>query len=820
MRPIKLFYLLVILSLVLTACSFNGGPASVNERVEEPTPMPESMVTFRLTIPEPLPAGESVNLVVLDELTGLPFNQQHYPMQLEDNQHLVLIRPFPVDGVIKYRYDRQGTYSAQEYGPDARPVRYRMLVVDGPELVEDIVSRWVDTPFAGSGGRITGQVVDSANQQPLAGILIAAGGMQTITTADGSFRLEGLPAGVHNLVAYAMDGSYRPFQQGATVSASAETPTMIVMQSRPRVNLVFTVSVPEETPPGSTLRFAGNFRQFGNTFSNQMGEISVVAALAPALTRLPDGRYTITLELPVGAELIYRYTLGDGLWNAEHTSSGEYRQRRIIVPEQNELVEDVVTTWRYGRPDPVNFYVVVPENSPPNEHVSIQFNPGYGWTEPIPMWSLGNNAWTFTLFSPLVGLSAIDYRYCRDVQCGSADEAGAQGILAKGRTITLINGVQNITDQVDTWAWWNGVPRKAVVPSVDIPVRSPDFVTGVAFQAEGYHSSWDPLIPAAVQEAAVLNSNWIFYTPTWTSTQVSPSVFEAVPGFDPDAQSISSIASQARNLGIQTAFFPAIRFTGPPDEWWLRAPRDFSWWVSFFEAYRRFILNFADMAAKNGAISLVIGGEWLEPALPNGRLADGSSSGVPQDAEQRWRNLIAEIRSRYGGLVLWALNYPEEIQTPPAFLDQVDGLYVLWSAQLVDSEEYSNDSLTDAAGKQLDEFILPLNQDLAKPVILAVGYPSASGAVSGCVVVQEGTCASFSDLSRPKPDLPGVVLDLEEQEAVYNAMLKATNTRPWINGFVSQGFYPALQLQDKSISIRGKPTAGVVWYWFGRFLGR
>lgn len=821
MRILRLANFLVILALALSSCNSFGLPISGDVQEEiEPTPMPESMVTFHVTLPQPIPAGESVNLVILDEITGLPFNQERYPMQIEDSLHLVLIRPLPVGGVIKYRYDRQGTYNAQEYSPDARPVRYRMLVVDGPEFVDDIISRWVDTPFEGPAGRITGRVYDAANQQPLVGVMVEAGGMQTTTAVDGSFRLEGLPPGVHKLVAYAMDGSYQPFQQGASVIADGETPTEIPLQAFQRVKLVFTVRVPDDTPKGSIVRFAGNYRQFGNTFSNQMGDISATSALMPELMRLPDGRYTITLDLPSGAELKYRYTLGDGLWNAEHTKAGAYRQRRIIVPAQNALIEDVVTTWHYGRPEPVTFNVVVPANTPLNERVSIQFNPGYGWTEPIPMWSLGSNAWSYTLFSPLVGLSAIDYRYCRDVQCGSADEAGAQGMLAKGRTVTMLSEAQNITDRVEAWAWWNGDPRKAVVPAIDISARGPDFITGVAFQAEGYHSTWDLQLPSAVHDAAVLNANWIFYTPTWGTSRSSPPVFEAVAGYDPDPQVVTAVAQQAHSLGVQTALFPVIRFNTSAKDWWNQAPRDFSWWISFYEAYRRFILNFADLAQQNGAIALVIGGEWLEPALPGGHLADGSESGVPLDAAERWKNLIVEIHSHYSGKILWALNYPEEVQSPPVFLDQVDGLYVLWSAKLVDQPDLGVDLLANAAGKQLDDNILPLSQGLAKPVILAVAYPSARGAISGCVVVQEGTCASLLDLSRPKPDLPGVILDLDEQEAVYNAMLKAVNDRPWINGIVTQGYYPPVPLQDKSISIRGKPAAGVVWFWFGRFLGR
>jgi hypothetical protein len=48
----------------------------------------------------------------------------------------------------------------------------------------------------------------------------------------------------------------------------------------------------------------------------------------------------------------------------------------------------------------------------------------------------------------------------------------------------------------------------------------------------------------------------------------------------------------------------------------------------------------------------------------------------------------------------------------------------------------------------------------------------------------------------------------------------AINDRSWISGFVSQGFYPPLPLQDKSSSLHGKPASGVIWFWFPKLLGK
>ncbi|HRQ24544.1 MAG TPA: hypothetical protein PLF42_14050, partial [Anaerolineales bacterium] len=108
---------------------------------------------------------------------------------------------------------------------------------------------------------------------------------------------------------------------------------------------------------------------------------------------------------------------------------------------------------------------------------------------------------------------------------------------------------------------------------------------------------------------------------------------------------------------------------------------------------------------------------------------------------------------------------------------------------------------------------------LNKPVVLAVAYPSASGAAGGCVPDGAGGCFDVSALSRPNPDRAAASLSLQTQADLYEAMLTAVNARSWISGFVSRGYYMPAALQDKSASIHSKPAADILWYWYPRLLG-
>ncbi|MFA5875041.1 MAG: carboxypeptidase-like regulatory domain-containing protein, partial [Anaerolineales bacterium] len=428
----RLLSLVSVFVLLLNACSFSlldipglnsPTPTPILPSGPTTTPQPSAAVTFRVALPSPLLAGETLYLSVVDEITGLGLNAVNYAMQGMDTLHYTVAIPFAMNSVVKYRYIRQGTIPFMEDDSFDKPVRYRMYDVTGPGTVDDVVASWSDSLSSSPSGRLTGQVVDSTNNTPIPDILIAAGGQQTLTDSTGSFFFESLPVGTHNLVAFAIDGTYQTFQQGARVEAGLRTPVTLSLIPAQMVNVIFTLSVPANSIQNAPIRLAGNLYQLGNTFGDLQGGLSTVTTRMPMLSPLQDGRSTLSLMLPAGADIRYKYTLGDGFWNAEHATDGAFVVRQLIVPDSSTpvQVEDTVQTWQAGPSSPILFEVDVPTNTPVTDIVSIQFNP-YGWTEPIPMWPRGNNQWVYQLYSPLNMLGDFEYRYCRNDQCGIADD--------------------------------------------------------------------------------------------------------------------------------------------------------------------------------------------------------------------------------------------------------------------------------------------------------------------------------------------------------------------------------------------------------------
>lgn len=830
-RRILLF--IVILALASQACAlslielpFPGSPGAATPLPggPTPTPQPRAEVTFTVRLPEPLPANEVLAISVVDEVTGLNLNAVDYQLTAVDNITYAATLAIPDKAIIKYRYIRRGASNIVEDSNSDASIRYRMVHVNGPTQIVDTVSSWSDKPFNTLSGNIYGTVVNSDTGTPLPEIMVTAGGLQTLTDSAGRFELIGLRGGDHNLVTYSLDGAFQPFQQGAKVAENQATPVQISMKPSQLVNIIFTVSVPETTQAGVPLRLAGNLLQLGNTFSDLQGGLSTVADRMPVLTPLPDGRYSVSLFLPAGAHVEYKYTMGDGFWNAEFTSTGQYLTRHLIVPSQNTTIEDTVQSWQAGPNAPILFEVTVPQNTPPGDAVYIQFNP-FGWTPPIAMWPKGNNQWAYKLYGPLNIVGAFGYRYCRNAQCNSADDSQTAGEAARGRTISPSLAPQDIFDTVSQWTWPQSAPSPTIV-SATIPPRGTSFFAGVELQSfyDPNNSQADPskfsFNYAALQNILAIGANWVVLTPSWTVSNANPLSFSQLPGRDAFRSDTATIVTQARAINLNVALFPQPHFPASADDFWTSAPRDAGWWDNWFNHYRAFAVHYADMAAQSDAQAVILGGDWVGPALPGGTLTNGSPSGVPADAEARWNNVIAEVRQHFRGNVMFALPYTRTDVVPPVnVLRNVDAVYLLWFARLSDSPNPGKAELLAEAGRLLDENVAPVQLQINKPFVIAFSYPSSTYSATGCIPNNNNGCYDWAALNRPNADITTVNLDIQQQVDIYEALFNAVNGRPWVNGFVSRGYFAPVALQDKSASIHGKPAADLLWYWFPRLLG-
>lgn len=801
-RSLSLILLITCCAMMVTGCETIPPALSGNiETIAIPNTYAEAH--FEAWLNQPLPAQSNLFLEIIDDVSGWSIlNAMRYPMQIDPSSplHYQLNYPVPVGSLIKYRYvySQPDGIIHTENVLGKLPIRYRTAFVPNTLTISDTIFGWIDAPYQGQRGTLAGQVTSDSGA--VGNLLVTAAGLSTQTAADGSFFLTNIPVGEQNLVVYSPDGVYRPFQQRAIIAANAITPAQISIKAQPLVKVTFRVTGPSTTA-GLPVRIISNLEGMGNTFADIGNGFSGVASCAPLMVYQPDGSYSITLALPAGLDFRYKYSLGDGVWNSEHTAEGMSKTRQIIIPTEGGFVQDNIEAWGAPTNQSIKFFVQTPPETPTSDIISIQFN-AFGWSPPIPMWKTNENTWYYLLYSPWQNTSVIHYRYCRNDQCGIADDLETSGIIATHRSVQP--GIFEYHDIITAWV---GLPKEKKPTSLsagEIHPRSDAFIAGIEYQ-QTYSSLWFPYQTLALQNIRDLNANWVIIPSPWQYTSLTPLSLEPVMGYTPSQHEMNRIVQEASARKLNIAIYPTSLPAIQTNTFWKNVPINQDWLTGWQTAYRRMILSHAKFANQNGIGLLIIGEPYLN--LPDSPILNDPIY---------WEQLINEIRSSYTGKIALALPITEQGLPLPSWSNQVDMLYILWSLPL----GYSATEMQSQATQIINSWLMPAYQNSGKPIIIAVTYPSFNGAVAqGCVPI-EMNCYPFEILDQPASDSAELQTDMQEQLDAYSAVLNSLQPYDWIQGFVSRGYYPPAQIQDKSASIHGKPTADALWYWYARLLAQ
>jgi hypothetical protein len=817
----RLFALTALLvgALAFASCTLIGGPSGPPPvEAPSPTPLPAAEVTLWAVAPPSTPADATLQVELFDEIAGFAVPASVVTMRGDGAGTWSVGLTPPSGSVLYYRYARSAPGQAVEADARGDAIVTRLALVDGSTQIHDVLATWADAPETLPTGRIVGTLTDAAAGTPLADILVSVGGRSAFSDGQGGFRIDDLPPGLHTLVALSPSGAYLPVQQGAIVAAESETPAALGMTAAVPIVVTFQATVPPDTPGSAPVRVAGNVLALGNTFAGLAGGPSGSVGLMPQLVMVDPTHYLGVVQLYSGTGLRYRYTLGDGTWNAERDASGGGLTRQVVLPQADLTVADVVSTWHGPSGEAVTFNITSAVGLPPADQVSLQLKPST-WFEAVPMWPAGPAAWTYSLFSPLQAGTGLGYRYCRNQLCGIADDTETPGADPTGRQATPSGDPQTLNDTVNGWSWWQPDLGGAVVVAPDITPRA-DYEVGYEI-APAYTPTWLSSAAPALTTIADSGANAVLFTPAWVLRENAP-----VPQvlFDtqhaPLGDELVRQIGQAGALGLQAGLHPALIVPeGTLDDWWTQAPRDGAWWTVWFERYRSFLLTYAALAERGGAAKLVVGGPEVAPALPGGLLADGSPSGAPVDAETRWRSLLEEVRTIYHGPLAFEIDFGRTLQPPPPFLDAVDEVHVYWHVPLGEGRELASADMQAAAFSALDGSLLADPALEGKPIRLSVEYLSVDGGATACAAMADGSCRppeAFDAGADPEPDL---TLDLSEQSDALNAVILAAYARDQIQGFYARRYYPPVALHDKSASVNGKPAGQMLAYWYSLITG-
>jgi hypothetical protein len=559
---------------------------------------------------------------------------------------------------------------------------------------------------------------------------------------------------------------------------------------------------------GAPIRIAGNLRQFGHLFTALPSGGASLASHMPTLIKVDPTHYIQILNLYGGTDLRYKYTLGDGYWNAERDAQGGSRTRQIILPNEDIVVQDEVIQWRSESHEPLNLWVSVPTETPSSDTVSLQLNAG-SWSSPLPIWRVGDRDWFYILYGPFQGGLPIQYRYCRNEQCEIADNA--ETII---RQFTPSSSRQDLKDTVTAWQWWNESPLESVTSIPEIEPR-PDLKVGMEI-VPAYQPTWDPYFEDAIFRIAELGANAIIFSPTWLVRQENQiPILEFDPVHSPSYETLQSMIQAAQVHGLEVALHPRLAFPSPgADHWWRQGSRDHTWWTTWFERYRSFLLSYAQLAAETEVQKLIIGGSEISPSLPAGLLASGLPSDVPPDALSKWRGLLAEVRATFRGKIAFELALGEELQNPPAFIEHLDEVHIYWHVPITRDGAESQMEMRQKVRTVLENQVLTDELLREKPISLSVEYLSIQGAASGCILDAGGNCIPASDFDLGASPIPNLKLDLIGQERAISAVISEAYNQPQVSGFYVRRYHPTLALQDLSASINGKPADDLLMQWY------
>lgn len=811
--------LTVLLSLLLAACGALDPAGFVPAPTPMPgaggTPLPGAQLTFIVTPPDQTPEGAALSIEFVDLVTGVPYHSERQPMnQLEDGRWQIQTQ-VPKGSLVRYRYLLAEPDSEVESNAFGQPVRYRVAHAPGPIQIEDRVASWGDSTFNGPTGRILGRVRDAGSGAPVGEMIVSAAGQTTFTDGEGRFRLEGLPVGLQNVVAYHPEGRFRVAQQGAILAEDMTTPAEFEVQPAQPVTMTFQVTVPADTPSELPVRMGGSLSSLGALFAEIPGGGELSASRMPEMVHVDGSSYLLLIRMYAGTDLRYKYTLGDGLWNAERAANGGFRTRQLIVSETDTTVKDTVVSWGAEAARELRFRVQPPENTPSGDEVSLQLNP-FTWFEPLPMVADNDGTWNYALRGPLDFAGTFEYRYCRNFECGRAGTAESQTGEARDGSLST-GGGQTVEESIDRWAWW-GEPSSVQVETSQPITSRPNWQVGVEFVPR-HQATWSQFDPRSMDRAASINSNSVTLTPTWVLSSERPiPVIEFDPRYARFESELMQAAAAAEERGLELVLRPELRPTNESMEmWWAGAARDSIWWTVWFEEYRSFLLTQAVLAERAGAARLVISGAQLAPALPDGTLDGGAPSGVPLDAETRWRDLLEEVRRQYSGQLAFEVEAGESLARVPPFLDTVDAVHVYWHRPLSSEPTPEPAQMAEAAGRGLDGTLAALPVDI--PIYLSVEYLSIEGSATACPPARDNECRSSSAFDVGAVADEDIAIDLQAQTEVLRAVLLEAVARERIAGFSARRFYPLAALQDKSASVYGKPAADMLSYEYARLLG-
>jgi hypothetical protein len=249
----------------------------------------------------------------------------------------------------------------------------------------------------------------------------------------------------------------------------------------------------------------------------------------------------------------------------------------------------------------------------------------------------------------------------------------------------------------------------------------------------------------------------------------------------PSTDRIKALIAHAHQRKLRVMLMPIVLLENPRSGEWRGKiePRD---WDDWWEDYNNYLLHYASIAQEAGVEILAVGSELIS---------------TEKDHADRWRGLIAGVRKRYKGYLIYSANWDHF--RPVSWWDAVDIVGMTTYYDLTSGSKPTVERLMKS-WKPLRQDVLDWQKTIGRPIMFTeVGWPN------------QVTCAQYPwDYTR-SPDQP----DPDAQSNCFEAFFRTWIREPSIAGFLVWEWrnYPGQVVdpnKDTGYVPCGKPAMAVI----------
>lgn len=274
---------------------------------------------------------------------------------------------------------RPGRYWVQASSPGHASAGVNVDVIAGQTVQTDLVLE--------RAGSIAGTVVDAVSLTPLSGVRVSSEGAASMTDANGSFQLDGVPVGTRRVDA-TLD-HYSSAGVNVTVVADGTTPVEIALTPHERVKVTGVVRDQDGTPVPSAQVYFGDGYEFsastsasgtysiggtvGTGVPRDVTSVRIWKSGFPTVTQPIDLSDTGTTEFVIDL-VVPSYASVTG--RVVDASSGESVSGALTVCSGGSAYTDDYGTFAIGNVTPGQVSCYVSSNCYPYSPLTFELGPG------------------------------------------------------------------------------------------------------------------------------------------------------------------------------------------------------------------------------------------------------------------------------------------------------------------------------------------------------------------------------------------------------------------------------------------------------------